>query len=114
MLTQRKMALRWTSAAVAVAFGGYLAFMAWTDRTLEHGFRNVTEGTHRDQVVASLGPPDTVRGACRDLPTWMNRPVLEATCAEELEFHAGLKGVFWTVGFDAQGKAIAKYRYVSR
>jgi hypothetical protein len=44
----------------------------------------------------------------------MNRPVLEATCAEELEYRAKLHGVFWTVGFDAQGRAIAKYRYVSR
>lgn len=99
--------------AVVAVLGAYVAYLAQADRSFEAQFRGVAEGATRAQVIARLGTPDAVRESCRDLPTWMNRPVL-ATCAEELEFHAGLKGVFWTIGFDADGKAISKYRYVAR
>jgi hypothetical protein len=110
----RANAARWAIAAILAVFGMYLALSARADRTLDRGFRAVAEGASRAEVVALLGPPDATRSGCRDLPTWMNRPILDAACAEELEYRARLTAVYWTIGFDAQGRAIAKYRYVSR
>ena len=110
----RRRRLRWALAAITAVLSAYVAYLAWGDRSLDLKFRSVAEGADREQVVALLGPPDEVRPACLDLPTWMNRPAVAAACAEELEYRAKLKSVFWTIGFDAQGRAIAKYRYVSR
>jgi hypothetical protein len=104
--------LRWTLAAIAVVLGSYVAYLARGDRGVDRAFRDVPEGATREDVVSRLGPPDVVREGCRDLPTWMNRPVAHTACAEELEFHASLRNVAWTVGFDEQGRAIAKYRYI--
>jgi len=106
--------VRWSITAIASAFAIYLVLLARTDRSLDRGFRSVGEGATREEVVGLLGAPDEVRSGCRDLPTWMNRPVLESACAEEVEYRATLRPVFWTVGFDSNGRAIAKYRYVSR
>jgi hypothetical protein len=99
---------------VVAVFAAYLAFLAYADRKREGGFRNLPEGATKEQVISMLGPPDDVRAGCRDLPTWMNRPIVGAECAEELEYRARLRPDFWTVGLDEQGRAIAKYRYVSR
>jgi hypothetical protein len=112
-MASRRQVVRWSSVAIVAAFGAYVGFLALADRTLDRGFRRVPEGAAREQVIALLGPPHAVRTGCRDLPTWMNRPVT-AVCAEELEYSARLRAVFWTVGFDEQGRAIAKYRYVAR
>jgi hypothetical protein len=111
-MASRRRLVRWTLAATAVVLGGYVAYLARGDRSLDRAFREVSEGATRAEVVALLGPPDAVREGCRDLPTWMNRPVVDAVCAQELEFHATLRAVAWTVGFNEQGRAIAKYRYI--
>jgi hypothetical protein len=103
-----------TLVTTAVALAGYIALLAYQDRRLDARFRDVAEGATKDEVVALLGMPDARREGCRDLPTWMNKPVFDVTCAEEIEFHAGLRSELWTVGFDARGRAIAKYRYLSR
>ncbi len=110
----RRTRVRWVLAAITAVLGAYVGYLAWGDRSLDLAFRSVAEGASREQVVSLLGAPDEVRPGCLDLPTWMNRPAVAAACAEEIEYRAKLKAVFWTIGFDAQGRAIAKYRYVSR
>jgi hypothetical protein len=101
-------------AALLAALAAYLGYATLRDRSLERGFRAVTEGASREDVLARLGSPDARRAGCRDAPTWLNRPIPEAACAEELEYHARLSSVQWTVGFDERGRAIAKYRYLTR
>jgi hypothetical protein len=113
-MTARRKAARRVILCVAAVFAAYLAFLAYGDRKRDRGFRGLSEGATKEQVVAALGAPDDVRSGCRDLPTWMNRPIVGVPCAEELEYRAKLRPVFWTVGLDEQGRAIAKYRYVSR
>jgi hypothetical protein len=110
----RRRYVRWVLTATVIVLGAYVGYLALGDRSLDLGFRSVAEGASRQQVVSILGPPDEVRAGCRDLPTWMNRPTVAAACAEELEYRAKLKSTFWTIGFDGQGRAIAKYRYVAR
>jgi hypothetical protein len=113
-MQRRTKVAQWAMAAILAAFGGYLAVSAYDDRSLGRNFRAVPEGASRDEVIALMGAPDRVRAGCRDLPTWMNRPSASTVCAEELEYDAKLKPAFWTVGFDEEGRAIAKYAYVSR
>jgi hypothetical protein len=112
-MTGRRKLLRWALVVIVAVFGAYVVALTIGDRRLDSGFRSVPERASKDQVIALLGPPHAVRSSCRDLPTWMNRPVA-GVCAEELEYRARLRAVLWTVGFDEQGRAIAKYRYVAR
>jgi hypothetical protein len=112
-MTSRLKVVRWSLAAIVAMFGACVAYWAVSDRGLDRGFRRVPEGATREQVIALLGAPHAVRRGCRDLPTWMNRPVA-GVCTDELEYRARLRAVLWTVGFDERGRAIAKYRYVSR
>jgi hypothetical protein len=101
-------------AALLAAFAAYFAYCTVRDRTLERSFRALEQGASREDVLALLGTPDLRRAGCRDAPTWLNRPSPDAACAEELEYHAKLSSVQWTVGFDEAGRAIAKYRYLTR
>lgn len=94
-------------AAIA-AYVGYLLF----DDSLNRGFDAVTAGMTESAVVEILGPPDERRQGCRDAPTWEGTPVT-GECAVELVYHAHFGPVFWTVGFDRNAQAVAKYAYVS-
>ncbi len=106
-------AKQWLIAGIFSVFGAYLAWVALGDRRLDRRFRALSEGATTAEVISSMGEPDSVAPACRDAPTWLNRPVLDATCSQEFRYEAKLKPGFWTVGFDERGRAIAKYAYVS-
>ncbi len=97
--------------AVAVTLG-YFA-VAWRhNEALSSNFQSIAPGTGMDVVLSALGPPDAIRQGCRDKPTWLDQPVTEA-CAVELQYDARLLPKFWTVGFNEQDRAIAKYEYTS-
>jgi hypothetical protein len=104
---------QWAIAGIFAVFGSYLAWSALSDRRLDRRFRALSEGATTAEVISSMGEPDSVGPGCRDAPTWLNRPVLGAMCSQEFRYEAKLRPGFWTVGFDEQGRAIAKYAYVS-
>jgi hypothetical protein len=110
----RKNAKQQVIAGIFAVFGAYLAWSAYGDRSLDRRFRALSEGATTAEVISSLGEPDAVRSGCLDAPTWLNRPVLDAQCAQEFRYEARLRPAFWTVGFDERGRAIAKYAYLAR
>jgi hypothetical protein len=92
---------------------GCFAYTTYRNSSIERKFGLVAEGMSREEVVRLMGAPDNVRSGCRDAPTWLERPVPDKVCSEELRYNALLLPEFWTIGFDATGRAIAKYGYVS-
>ncbi len=110
-MSAKRVALVLLACAVAavVALGGYLLY---DDSAHNSRFDAVTAGMTESDVVRILGRPDERRQGCRDAPSWEGAPVAGA-CAVQLVYYAHLGPVFWTVGFDRNGKAIAKYAYVS-
>lgn len=93
-----------------IAYGGYVAHR---NASLSANFKSVQPGTSREQVLSMMGDPTSERTGCRDAPTWLGQAVVGKACATEVQYDAGLLPKFWTIGFDQEGLAIAKYEYVS-
>jgi hypothetical protein len=85
-----------------------LAWMVAHHLQLKSGFARVERGTSRADVVESLGEPWWV-GACGN---WGGRP--PSGCVEEIGYLSALTfWDVWVVSFDANDKAVRKYRYRS-
>jgi hypothetical protein len=100
-------------AGVGVAAAAYVATGLVHNSTLATAFERVSPGQKREEVLGMLGAPDESRSKCRDSPSWMGRAVATSTCAEEVQYEATFLPKFWTVGFDKEGRVIAKYEYSS-
>ena len=98
---------------LTVIIGAYVVSVVQVNASLEKTFNSISEGMTKDQVIGAMGKPDLVREGCRDGPVWLDRPVPNKTCMSEFQYDARLLPKFWTVGFDAENRAIAKYPYVS-
>jgi len=110
------MGLRKTIAAlalIAVAGIAYGVYLLVKDSQRANSFESVSLGMSEVTVVDTMGVPDDRHDGCRDAPSWLGRPVPQASCEFELMYTASFGPRFWTVGFDDSGHVIAKYQYVS-
>jgi len=96
-----------------VVIVSFFTFIFWRNGDLKNSSELVSRGMTQADVVELLGVPDKERAHCRDGPTWLGEPQHGKVCAVEFQYNAFLMPKFWTVGFDASGKVIAKYNYVS-
>ena len=101
------------AALIAAAAVAYADRVPRTNGAMRRGFGRIAEGMTRDEVSALMGTPDSQSTECRDSPTWLDRPVVGKTCALEYRYDAWFGPIFWTIGFDDSGTAMAKYAYVS-
>jgi hypothetical protein len=100
-------------AGAGIAATAYVALVLVHNSTLAAAFERVSLGQMREEVLAMLGTPDEIRPKCRDSPSWMGRAVASSSCDEEVQYEAMFLPKFWTVGFDREGRVIAKYEYSS-
>jgi hypothetical protein len=96
--------------AVLAAFGAYVARR---NAAMGSGFDQIKKGELAERVLQRLGEPSSERGGCQDALTWLDQPVTGEVCVKELRYEALILPKYWTVGFDANDRAIAKYEYVS-
>jgi hypothetical protein len=90
-----------------------IAYVVRRNTVLQTGFDQVTKGESRADVVRRMGSPSSERDGCQDAATWLGEPAATAVCKKELRYEAIVLPKYWTVGFDAEDRAIAKYEYVS-
>lgn len=100
-----------------IAFGSALALLVsmasfWIKQEYQkypNAFERLQRGTSKADVVRAFGTPREVT-KCSDSPTWDDTPLQEpsASCVEEYHYYSRLQIGEWTVGFDANGKAVAK------
>ncbi len=76
-------------------------------------FSKIEIGMSEGDVIKRLGRPNLHREGCRDAPSWLGAPVSASKCSFEVQYDAQFEPQFWTVGFDEQGRVIAKYEYSS-
>jgi hypothetical protein len=103
----------WAGALVVILLGSYFAVALQHNASLGKSFNAIEQGATREQTLELMGRPSLERNSCRDAPTWLGQPVQSAQCVAEYQYDARLVPEFWTIGFDANGKAVAKYDYVS-
>lgn len=107
---------RSVSIILAVCIALVAGCALWVGRQnslLESGFQAVTPGMSRNEVISLMGKPATETAGCHEGLTWMGQTVTGGPCGVEFRYDAHIKPVYWTVSFDRENRAMAKYEYVS-
>ncbi len=97
-----------------------LAFLArgcWLGHSRARGYERVARGDSEERVVELLGTPDQTTGAT-DYVSWDDDYTTgshDGECVGEYWYRRPLTtcGEEWKVGFDAKGKVVSKYHYIS-
>jgi hypothetical protein len=105
--------LKYTIIAIALVLLAYVGFGFAKNNRYAVRFEQIAKGTSAEAVRNTMGRPSAERNACRDSPTWLGARSDSSSCSLEYQYDAFLLPKFWTIGFDAAGKAVAKYEYVS-
>ena len=101
-------------ATLLIGVLAYVAFVFWRHDDMRHRFETVYQGMTTAQVLDLMGAPEIERKGCRDGQwSWKGEPVPGKTCATEFQYAAPVMFGFWTIGFDSEDIAIAKYAYIS-
>lgn len=96
--------------SIAIGVGSYIGYR---NVALEQGFDSVTPGELRRDIIRRLGKPSSVDTSCQDEVTWLDQQVDKSKCIQEIRYDAILLPKYWTIGFDKNKRAVAKYNYVS-
>ena len=96
---------------------GALGFGCANDHSLKNRFFDVKRGDTEPLVVRAMGAPDETRGRPRYV-AWGGDPVHpnNGECVKEFFYRpiVNLLDEAYSVGFDANGKVVSKYHYVSQ
>lgn len=90
-----------------------LAYFVGRSDLVDQGFKDISRGMSKSEVVGLLGEPNVKRNECRDPPTWDGEDVLENKCTEEWQYDGLFLPKFLVVGFGKNDRVISKYGYVS-
>jgi hypothetical protein len=97
-----------------VAVGLSVLAWHWRERIRYQAFLNVREGASEASVIAAFGQPQEVR-QCGDSLWWGDdfdyRGKNDGRCTKWMIFRQLFDA--YGVGFDAQGRVVSKYEYVS-
>lgn len=103
----RRIGIALVVAFVAFAFIGI--WMVAEDREQARSFDVIETGMTRAEIESVMGTPDAEAQGC----PWLGGAIQATGCAVELQYKQNFGPVFFSVGFDEAGLAIAKYPYVS-
>ena len=94
-----------------------LGFGCASDRQLEHRFMGINRGEVEAAVLVTLGTPYRTTGA-PDNVAWGGDPVHpnNGECVKLFWYRpfVNVADEAYTVGFDAQGRVVSKYHYISQ
>lgn len=103
--------------SIVIAIGllavGTVVYIAAANHSTSSTFKSVTAGMTKAEVISLMGAPGAENAKCQNHPMWLDKPINDHACVSELQYDARMSPEFWTIGFDAQGHAIAKYHFVS-
>jgi hypothetical protein len=91
-------------------------YMLWVDHSLGDRFELIHRGDSESQVLARLGSPHRVTGAPVSVGWDTDGAATKnhGECVKEFWYDPpSISGDAYTVGFDSQGHAVSKYRYLS-
>jgi outer membrane protein assembly factor BamE (lipoprotein component of BamABCDE complex) len=103
------------TASGALAFAILVFWISsYSERRVYHAFEQIKIGSTRQQVVALLGVPDTVRG-CGDSTWWGDDLTIseknDGRCVTETRYEHFLNTL--GVGYSQDGRVVSKYHYSS-
>lgn len=112
MLSARRLVL--VGGVVAVSLAVVLA-AHWREENRRHqAFLDIQEGASEASIIATFGQPQDV-AQCGDALWWGHdgayRGKNDGRCRKWIRYRHFLGG--YGVGFDAQGRVVSKYQYVS-
>jgi hypothetical protein len=92
---------------------GAVGMLLWRDSRYQSAYNDIARGMPKSLVLKKFGRPQEARPCV--LKSWDGEPLNGTTsqCIDEIWYYSQLSPEQWVIGFDKDGRAVAKYHMVS-